>query len=51
MVNDKPVTLKGSAVFIDDKKPIKFAALMGNGTYFEFVSFPKRITVVDMVLN
>jgi hypothetical protein len=51
MVNDKPVTLKGSAVFIDVKKPIKFAALMGNGTYFEFVSFPKRITVVDMVLN
>ena len=38
-------------MFIDDKKPIKFAALMGNGTYFEFVSFPKRITVVDMVLN
>ncbi|MGE0764074.1 MAG: hypothetical protein AB7N80_12410 [Bdellovibrionales bacterium] len=51
MVNDKPVTLKGAAVFIDDKKPIKFAALMGNGTYFEFVSFPKRITIVDMVLN
>lgn len=51
LVNDKPVTLKGSAVFVDDKKPIKFAALMGNGTYFEFVSFPKRITVVDMVLN
>lgn len=51
MVNDKPVTLKGSAVFIDAQKPIKFAALMGNGTYFEFVSFPKRITVVDMVLN
>ncbi len=51
LVNDKPVTLKGSAVFIDDKKPIKFAALMGNGTYFEFVSFPKKITIVDMVLN
>jgi hypothetical protein len=51
MVNDKPVTLKGSAVFVDDKKPIKFAALMGNGTYFEFVSFPKKITIVDMVLN
>lgn len=51
MVNDKPVTLKGSAVFIDDKRPIKFAALMGNGTYFEFVSFPKRINIVDMVLN
>lgn len=51
MVNDKEVTLKGSAVFIDEKKPIKFAALMGNGTYFEFVSFPKHVTVVDMVLN
>lgn len=50
-VNDKEVTLKGSAVFIDDKTPIKFAALMGNGTYFEFVSYPKKITVVDMVLN
>jgi hypothetical protein len=52
MVNDKAVTLKGSAVFVDDKKPIKFAALMGNGTYFEFVSFPKtKFTIVDMVLN
>jgi hypothetical protein len=51
MVNDKPVTLKGSAVFIDEKRPIKFAALMGNGTYFEFVSFPKHITIVDMVHN
>lgn len=51
MVNDKEVTLKGSAVFIDDNKPIKFAALMSNGTYFEFISYPKRITIVDMVLN
>lgn len=50
-VNDERVTLKGSAVFVDNKRPIKFAALMGNGTYFEFVSYPKRITIVDMVLN
>lgn len=51
LVNDKPVAAKGSAIFLDNKTPIKFAALLGSGTYYEFYSSPKPITIVDMVLN
>jgi hypothetical protein len=49
MVNDKEVTLKGSAIFLDFKTPIKFSALLKNGTYYEFIARPKEIRVVDMV--
>lgn len=49
LINDKPVTLKGTAIFIEKDIPIKFAAMLRNGTYFEFVSHPKEIRVVDMV--
>ena len=51
LVNDKPVAVKGSAIFLDNHTPIKFAALLGSGTYYEFFSSPKPITIVDMVLN
>lgn len=51
LVNDKPVAAKGSAIFLDNHTPIKFAALLGSGTYYEFYSSPKPITIVDMVLN
>ncbi|MBX7232188.1 MAG: hypothetical protein K1X29_08905 [Bdellovibrionales bacterium] len=50
-VNDRTVTRKGSALFVDENKSIKFSAMMGNGSYFEFVSRPKKINIVDMVLN
>lgn len=51
LVNDKPVATKGSAIFLDNSTPIKFAALLGNGTYYEFYSSPKSVAIVDMVLN
>lgn len=49
LVNDKPVTSKGTAVFLDYQTPIKFAALLKNGSYFEFIARPKVINLVDMV--
>lgn len=51
LINDKVVPLKGSAIFLDEKTPIKFAALLGNGTYFEFVSSPQPVHVVDLALD
>ncbi len=51
LVNDKPVTMKGTAVFLDYQTPIKFAALLKNGTYFEFVARPKEIHLVDIIEN
>lgn len=48
LINDKPVTLKGTAIFIEEDIPIKFAAMLKNGTYFEFVSNPKTVRIVDM---
>lgn len=50
-VNDSPVTMKGSAIFLDDKTPIKFSALLADGTYFEFISSPKPVRVLDIVVN
>lgn len=51
MVNDKSVTLKGTAIFLDYETPVKFSALLGNGTYYEFISRPKAINVVDMIFD
>lgn len=48
-VNNKPVTLKGSAIFLDDHSPIKFATLLSSGTYFEFISSPKEVSIVDLI--
>lgn len=48
-VNDRPVNLKGTAVFLDNNIPIKFSALLKNSTYFEFVSHPKEIQLVDII--
>lgn len=49
LVNDKPVTLKGTAIFLDYRVPIKFAAMIKNGSYFEFVSHPKEVNIVDLI--
>ncbi|MCB0349693.1 MAG: hypothetical protein KDD38_00835 [Bdellovibrionales bacterium] len=49
LINDKPVTAKGTAIFLDNDVPIKLAALLKSGVYFEFVSNPKEIRVVDIV--
>lgn len=49
LINDKAVTLKGTAIFLENDIPIKFAAMLKSGTYFEFVSNPKEIRVVDIV--
>lgn len=49
MVNDKPVTMKGTAIFLDYETPIKFSALLKNGTYYEFIARPKEIHLVDMI--
>ena len=51
LVNDKPVTLKGTVVFLDYETPIKFSALLSNGTYYEFISKPKDIYLVDLVYD
>lgn len=48
LINDKPVTNKGTAIFLQNDIPIKFAAVLKNGTYFEFVSHPKEISIVDI---
>jgi hypothetical protein len=48
LVNDKPVTLKGTAIFLENDVPIKFAAQLEGGSYFEFVSNPKEIHLVDI---
>jgi hypothetical protein len=48
-INDKPVTDKGTAIFLENTVPIKFSAMTKGGTYFEFVSNPKEIRVVDVV--
>jgi hypothetical protein len=47
-VNDKPVTNKGTAIFLENKIPIKFSAMLKSGTYFEFVSNPKDIFIVEL---
>lgn len=49
MVNDKPVTVKGTAIFLDYVTPIKFSALLKNGTYYEFIARPKEIHLVDII--
>lgn len=51
MVNDKPVTEKGTAIFLDYETRIKFSALLKSGVYFEFVAHPKEIRVVDVIHN
>ncbi len=51
LVNDREVTLKGSAIFLDEVSPIKFSSILGNGTYFEFIAAPKPVKIIDMVLN
>lgn len=51
LVNDRPVTLKGTALFLDYSTPVKFSALTQNGTYYEFISQPKEISVVELVHN
>ncbi len=48
-INDAPVTLKGSAIFVDIGKPIRFQALTSDGVYLEFLSRPKQINLVDVV--
>ena len=45
------MTLKGTAIFVENNIPIKFAAILKNGTYFEFVSNPKDVKLVDIVLD
>jgi hypothetical protein len=47
-INDKLVTNKGTAIFLQNDIPIKFSAVLKDGTYFEFVSHPKEIHVVDI---
>lgn len=49
LINDKTVTHRGTAIFIDNNLPIKFAARLKSGTYYEFVSHPKEIQIVDLV--
>ncbi len=49
LINDKQVNNKGSAIFLQNDIPIKFSAVLKNGAYFEFISHPKEISVVDMV--
>lgn len=51
LINDKPVTLKGSAIFLETKVPIKLSAILKSGVYFEFVSHPKDVRMMDMVQN
>lgn len=51
LVNDKPVTLKGSAIFLENNKSMKFSALLENGTYYEFVSSPKKINILDVTYD
>ncbi|OFZ11799.1 MAG: hypothetical protein A2Z20_05575 [Bdellovibrionales bacterium RBG_16_40_8] len=49
LINDKLVTPKGTAIFLENAVPIKFAALLKGGTYFEFVSNPKDFYLVDII--
>jgi hypothetical protein len=51
LINDKPVTNKGTAIFLQNNIPIKFSAVLKDGTYFEFVSHPKEIHVVDIAAD
>ena len=48
-VNDKLVTERGTAIFLETNIPIKLSALLKNGTYFEFVSNPKLVKLVDII--
>lgn len=50
-VNDRQVTLKGRAVFADAKGTLKFSAVLADGSYYEFVSSPKPINILDMVYD
>ncbi|MCB0412095.1 MAG: hypothetical protein KDD22_06180, partial [Bdellovibrionales bacterium] len=49
LVNNQEVQLKGSAIFLDKVSPIKFASLLSTGVYYEFVSSPKFLNIVDIV--
>lgn len=51
MINDRSVNDRGTAVFLDLDVPLKFSAILENGTYFEIVSHPKEFKMVDMVLD
>lgn len=51
LINDKPVAQQGTAVFLDFATPIKFSALIGDGTYFEFVSKPQPVDIIDIAFN
>lgn len=50
-VNDKNTSLRGTAIFLDFETPIKLSAMMDDGTYFEFISRPKQIEVMDIALD
>lgn len=47
-INNEASALKGSAFFLE-KAPIKFVTLLSSGTYFEFVSAPNEVKIVDLV--
>ncbi|MEK6553605.1 MAG: hypothetical protein AABZ31_00045, partial [Bdellovibrionota bacterium] len=51
LVNDRAVTLKGTAIFLDYETPVKFSALTKNGTYYEFVARPKEISLIELLHN
>lgn len=51
LVNGKEVTSKGSAVFLDHQSRLQFVALLANGSYYEVISKPKKIDIVDLYLE
>lgn len=50
-INKKPVSLKGSTIFVDNSSEIRFQAIWQSGTYMEFESAPKPVDFIDMVYN
>jgi hypothetical protein len=48
LINERRVTLKGTAIFLDDTSPIKFSAVLNDGSYYEFVSAPKPTNILDL---
>jgi hypothetical protein len=50
-INDKQVTLIGTAMFLDFQTFMKFSALLKDGTYVEFVTRPRDVGIVDVIAN
>jgi hypothetical protein len=48
-INDKTVSDKGSAIFIENSVPIRLVARLSDGASYEFISNPKEINVIDLV--